>query len=240
MRRRRSVWATLGLLVLLALAAGGSTGAMLRHEPTFYRQAEVPPGWQRTKQSAELLQKVLSLVEAAQSRGQWSETITDEQLNSYFAEDPRCVVLMDQKSEHFHDPRVVIERDKMLLAVRCGSGAISTVVSLEVDVWLPANETNVVALRLRGLKAGALPWSKQALLDLFSEAARKYNWDVTWHRDQGDPVALLRPRDTGNRPTIVLQRLELRQGHILIEGTTEVPAAAKLPAQFAALGAAGE
>jgi hypothetical protein len=239
--RRRSVWATLGLLGLLILTAGGSKGAMLRYEPHFYRQAEVPPGFQRTKQHSELLNKVTGLLEAAHTRTQWSETITDEQLNSYFAEDPLCIHLKDLRmSEQFHDPRIVIEPDRMLLAVRYGRGTFSTVISVEVDVWLPAKEANAVAVRLRGLKAGMLPWSKQALLEHLSEAARQFNLEVTWHRDQGDPVALLRPRDTGTRPTVLLQRLELRQGHILIEGTTELPANARqTPSQLAVLGGTG-
>jgi hypothetical protein len=243
MRRRRSAWATLGLLGLIVLTAGGSMGAMLRHEPRFYREAEVPAGVQRTKQSSELLQKVMNLFDAAHTPAQWSETITDEQLNSYFAEDPHCVSMMSDRRmpEQFHDPRVVIEPDRMLLAVRYGTGTLSTVISVEVDVWLPANEANVVAIRLRGLKAGMLPWSKQALLEHLTEAARQFNMDVTWHRDQGDPVALLRPRDDGTRPTILLQRLELRQGHILIEGTTEAPPNARaLAPQPAVMGGAGD
>lgn len=241
MRRRRSVWATFGLLVALVLVAGGSTGAMLRHEPRFYREADVPPGRQRTQQSSELINRVMALIEAVHTKSQWSETITDEQLNSYFAEDPLCLGQISDRRipDKFHDPRVLIEPDRMLLAVRYGHGSLSTVISLELDVWLPANETNVVAVRLRGLKAGMLPWSKQTLLDSLAEGARQLSWDVTWCRDQGDPVALLRPRDDGGRPQIVLQRLELRQGHILIEGTTEGPTNRPPAQQVTELGGTG-
>jgi hypothetical protein len=243
MRSRRNFWSASALLLGIVLVAGGTLAALVRHEPAFYRAAEVPPSQERKKLSFELLQKLISLDEDARTKTTWAETITEEELNSHFAEDPFCILFSDRRMpERFHEPRVVIEPEKMTLAVRYGSGTFSTVLSVEVDAWLPAHEVNVIALRLRGLHAGKLPWSTQSLLDHISDGVRQspLNMDVTWCRDRGDPVALLRPRDDIVRPTFLLQRLELCQGYILIEGTTELPANPKPAGSQVALRTGGE
>ncbi len=42
--------------------------------------------------------------------------------------------------------------------------------------------------------------------------------EITWFRHKGKPVALLRFQASKPRPTVQLQRLELREGMIVIGG----------------------
>jgi hypothetical protein len=99
----------------------------------------------------------------------------------------------------------------------------STIVSIDLGVWLAAKEPNVVVLELKGLRAGSLPISAQSLLERISEAARSQALEVTWYRHNGNPVAVLRFQPYQNRPTFQLQRLELGQGTLLITGRSLDP-----------------
>jgi hypothetical protein len=236
MRRRSFVYAVCAL-ALIGTAVAGTLAVLLRHEPAFYRQAAVPPGAERQKQSKEVLNKFFGLYDNISSKPQWSETFTEEQLNSYFEEDfQRTGPVEKGLPEGFSHPRVAIEPGRLRLAFRYGSAGLSSVVSVELRMWLVEKEPNVVALELRGLHAGLVPVSSQSLLEAVSEAARQLNLDVTWYRHEGNPVAVVRYRDEQTRPGVQLERLELRQGQLYIQGTGEaaLPAGRAFPPLAAA------
>ena len=75
-----------------------------------------------------------------------------------------------------------------------------------------------MALEIEGLRAGSLPIGAQSLLESVAEAARPHDIEVTWYRHKGNPVALLRFQASKATPTVHLERLELRQGTIVIGG----------------------
>ena len=72
--------------------------------------------------------------------------------------------------------------------------------------------------------------------EAISEAARQLNLEVTWYRHDGNPVAIVRYREEQIRPGLQLERLELRQGQLYIQGTGDGAAPAGRP--FAPLAAA--
>src|SRR5262249_18824491 len=153
--------------IFLLLTCGGATGLLLliRYEPRRYVLATVPPGPVRTDRSKEFCAEFSNLISAIGSDRDWYAQFTDEQINSYFDEhfvqqglDVRLL------PEGISQPRLVIERDKVRLAFRYGSGFWSTVISVDLRVWLARNEPNVVGLKLEGFHAGALPISAQSLL----------------------------------------------------------------------------
>src|SRR5438045_3414330 len=90
--RRRSFLYAVGALALIGTVTTTVLTLLLRHEPDFYRQAAIAAGPERKKQSAEVLNKFFGIYDNITSKPQWSETFTEEQLNSYFEEDfPRTV-----------------------------------------------------------------------------------------------------------------------------------------------------
>ena len=56
----------------------------------------------------------------------------------------------------FHSPRVAIDGDRLKLGFRYGEGFWSTVVSVELRVWLVADEVNLMAVEVCDLRAGRL------------------------------------------------------------------------------------
>jgi hypothetical protein len=234
--RRRSLLYAVCALGLISTAAAAALTLLLRHEPAFYRQATLPDGPERKKQSAELINKCADLINNLGSMPHWSETFTEEQLNSYFEEDFLRTCPVDRAlPEGFSHPRVVIEPGRLLLAFRYSQGPVTSVVSVELRLWLVEKEPNVVALELQGLHAGLLPISSQSLLEAISEAGRQLNLEVTWYRHEGNPVAVVRYRDEQPHPGVQLERLELRQGQLYIQGTGEAALPARVIPPLAAL-----
>jgi hypothetical protein len=235
---RRSVLVAVGIFLLLT--CGGATALLLlvRYEPERYVQATVPPGPGRTDLSKKFCAKFSDLISGIGSDRDWYAQFTDEQINSYFDEhfvqqglDVRLL------PEGISQPRLVIEPDKIRLAFRYGSGFWSTVISVDLRVWLARNEPNVVALKLEGFHAGALPISAQSLLERISEVGRQNGIDVNWYRHEGHPVALLRFQADQAQPTMQLVAVQLGQGVIEIKGRSNEPAPgrAELPPPTVAL-----
>lgn len=218
-----------------SLLLGGTTVAVLgtaaaalfflvRHEPDFYVKSAVPEGRERQVEAGGFISEFGMFVDKVQHEEPWDASFTEKAINSYFDESfvPSGVaerVLPEGVSQ----PRVVIEPDRLRLAFRYGTHMVTTVVSIDVRVWVAAQERNVVALELQGLHAGALPISAQSLQQQVTDMTRPQNIDVTWYRHKGNPVALLRFQADRTRPTVHLKQIELRRGFMIIRGSSSEP-----------------
>lgn len=224
---RKSIVLTVGILAVLL--AGGVTilVVLLRHEPAFYRDAEQSPGAVRRRYAGEFATEVMSLRTAIREARVWSGQFTSEQINACFAEgfssyesdEPEEKILPDDIT----DPRVCIDEDRLQLGFRYGRGLWSTLVSIELRIWVAAGEPNVIALELVSMHAGAVPITAQSLLEHVSEAARRKNVEVSWYRHRGNPVALLRFQGKRSRTTVQLEQVALESGHLLIQGRSVDP-----------------
>lgn len=219
-RKQRGVLVGAGI-VTVALALLGVGAGLVRCEPGFYRRLALPPGEERKQHSDEFTSAFVRLLSGIVDKSQWYGHFTAEQINSYFMEDFTRNGTMDQTlPDGIHDPRIALDQDKVRLAFRYGKEPWSTIMSIDMRVWLVPKEYNVVALELQGMRAGLLPISAQSILERLSEAIRKQNRsiDVTWYRLNGNPVALIRFQADKPVPTIHLQRLELTSGEMKIWG----------------------
>ena len=161
------------------------------------------------------------MVDTVSHRTKLDLCLTDEQINSYFAEDfTRSGVARRLLPEKISEPRVLLEPGKVRLAFRYGSGLWSTIITIDFGLWLCPEEPNVVALELQGLHAGSLPIGAQAFLDSLSEIAEQNNIQVSWHRypPTGNPVALLRFQSDSRDTSLQLQAVHVEQGTIVIRG----------------------
>jgi hypothetical protein len=216
---QRSVLLAVVLVLLLAAGVLATLAVLVRQEPEWYVVAAVPPGNERLAQSKAGKAELIKLYTNITKEREWDEQITDVQLNSYFEEDfiregYDKLVLPDDIGR----PRFVFEEDRIRLGFRYGRGVWSSVVSIDLRVWLPACEPNVVALELEGFHAGKLPISAQSLLEKVAEVGRKNGIDVNWYRNNGHPVALLRFQPDQPRPTFQLQAVQLSNHTLMIQG----------------------
>jgi hypothetical protein len=216
---RRSITLTIAIVVLLLGGTGSTLALLLRHEPAFYTRAAMPADAHRSRCSGEFVGELARLFAGISDKRQWDARFTEEQINSYCQEDFLKEHPDDRPlPEGISEPRVAIEPDRIRVGFRYGTGLWSTVVSIDLRVWLVAKEANVVALEFQGMHAGALPISSQSLLENASETARRHDIDPTWYRHNGHPVLLLRFQAGRSRPTFQLQQLDLQPGMLSIGG----------------------
>jgi hypothetical protein len=216
---RKSVTLTIAILVLLTGSVGTALAVLIRHVPGFYLRAVLPPGPHRSKCSGELVGELARLFAGINDKRRWDGRFTDEQINAYCQEDLLKEHADDQPlPAGISEPRLALEPGRVRVAFRYGTGFWSTVVSIDLRVWLVAKEPNVVALEFQGMYAGALPVSSQSLLERASETARRYDIDPTWYRHHGHPVLLLRFQAGRSHPTFQLERFDLQQGLLFIAG----------------------
>jgi hypothetical protein len=227
---RRSLAGALAIVALLVLSLGAVVAGMLRYEPRYHRRAETPPGKQRVEQSREFLTGITGMWSevamigkaGATTQKAWSQQFTfkDEQINSFLTEGfVQQGGLADRLlPEGISEPRVSFEPDVMHLSFRYKAKLMSTVVSLDMRAWVPPGEGNVLALRLDGFHAGAVPFKAQWLLDRLSEVARQNDVEVSWYRHEGHPVAILRFQANQPRPTLKLRNVRIEQGQLTVWG----------------------
>jgi hypothetical protein len=212
--------------IAIALLLVGGTGAvfilLIRNEPSEYQRASVEPGEERVAQSNTFFRDFTQLLtDAGNDSGDWEANFTDLQVNSYF-EEGFIHSGVDEKllPDGIRDPRVTIEQGKFRLMFRYGTGNFSSVITVELGVWLAGDEPNVVCLELLKFRAGSLPISAQSLLDRISDTLRRSNVEVTWYRHDGNPVAALKFSSDPQHSSVQLKTLRLEQGQVTIQGSS--------------------
>jgi hypothetical protein len=217
---RKSLVLALGIGGVIVGGTAGVLAGMICHEPEFYRRAEVPPGVQRRQWSNEFHEEMNNLLNGMINYKAWGARFTEQQINSYFAEEFLRQSAADKSffPEGISDPRVAIDANRIRLAFRYGKKSWSTILSLDLRVWLASGQPNVVAMEVEGMRAGSLPISLQSILERFSEAARRQDVEMSWYRHNGKPVALLRFAPGQREPSVQLLQLKLHPGTMVVQG----------------------
>jgi hypothetical protein len=211
-----------GMLLSVAIVALVVIGVLLHHVPNFYRMGVEPPGPERLKHSRECATAFQNIGMGIRNRYEdedWGGVFSTSQVNGYLQEDFIKGMGGDENlPDGFHDLRVSFELDRIRLGARYGTGFWSTVVSIDLKIWLVENETNLMGLEIVSLRAGGLPVSPQIVLNRITEAARRANIDVKWYHLKGNPVAILKLQADLRYPTIQLRELRIQQGQLIIRG----------------------
>lgn len=224
---RRSFAGALALVAVLIVSLGAGVAAMLRYEPGHHRDAERPAGNERLAQSQAFTKEFSNMVGEATLATQinkhdsWAEqfTFTDDQINSFLSEGFVQQGLSEKVlPEGMTEPRVAFEPDVIRLSFRYKAKLLDTVVSISLRPWVAPSEGNVLALRLEGIHAGAVPFKAQWLLERLSEVARQNDVEVSWYRHEGKPVAILRFQPNQPRPAIKLRDVRIEQGKLTVSG----------------------
>lgn len=205
--------------MVLALVGAFLLYRATQHVPEFYQQALRAEPVAQKQASDEMLQKTTDLAKNVKKKGHWEAIFTDAQINGWLAVDLQASHSNTLPPE-IRDPRVVIEPGQVQLGFRFVRGDWNTVVSLAVEPTMP--EPNLLALRIRRVRAGSVPLPLNRLLDEISKAVSRTDIRLEWRQADGDPVALLSlpsPRDT-NGKQVRIEAVRLGRGEIYVSGTT--------------------
>lgn len=211
--------AVLGLALLAIFFAG-----LIRYQYRWYSNAGLPPGMDREENSRKFISEMSELVQTMDQERVWYAHFTDLQVNSYLEEEfLQSGLAASLMPEGITQPRVFFDAERIHAAFRYGAGLLSTVITIDLRVWLAPQEQNAVVLELEGFHAGALPISARSLLEQVSEVGRSNGIGVSWYRDlnTGHPVAVLRFQEDQQRAKWVLDALQLDAGAITITGRSD-------------------
>jgi hypothetical protein len=199
-----------------------------QHVPEFYREAiSLDPDEQEPARD-EFVAQVTALASDLHRSGHWQSLFTDDQINAWLALELATNYPELLRGE-LHEPRISIRDKEATIACRYENAQVRSVLSLTVDAYL--QEPNVLALRIRKARAGALPVPLAQVLDGISRAALQLNLRLEWRKAKGDPVALVTlPRSRfGQTESLNLQAIELRDGEVFVSGTIGAPRTIESP-----------
>jgi hypothetical protein len=215
----RSLVVKIGITALALAGTVGSLVLVLKHERQVYLRGAIPPGQARLKHSKAFWLEFCELWDGLAYNRDWQATFTETQINSFFEEDFRRSGYADRLlPTGISEPRVAFEADRLRLGFRYGIDFWSTVVTIDLRVWLAPREPNVIALEIQGVHAGALPISPHTLLDQIKRFAERTKMEVRWYRFNNNPVALLRFPSDQPRPTAQVRQVQLHSGRLMLVG----------------------
>ena len=233
--RRRSIFSTLLILGVTFVAVFGLLGYLLKQEPQFYAGA-CRDGVGDQLAASELLTRFGDVQnDIRTTKAEWGSSFTATELNAFFREHlDRTDGLAELLPVGINSPRVTIIEDRLQIATRYRNAPfeflngdfLSTVLSVELKTWVVSREQNTVAVEVCGLWAGALPVSSQRYLDRVSDAARKWNIEITWYRNNGNPVGLLRFYADQTRPSTFIRTVKIADDKLTIGGRSLLDAIA--------------
>ncbi len=215
----------LTITTVVTLAAGGTVAWWLveqtRHVPEFYTRATKQRPEQTAEASRRMRADVKRLQEDAAKIGSWHAEFSDDEINAWLVEElPRKFPRLLARGAS--DPRVVIEEGRILAAVRYKDRRIDTVISCAVEVAL-TEQPNMLALKVTGLKAGALPLPLSKFQKGISKEAATGDIDVQWDLAESGPIALVTVPSEHPRYAIspvTVESVKLVDGRLQLSGHT--------------------
>jgi hypothetical protein len=214
----------LAVLCVLAMLLGGGLAWLLtavRHVPHFYADAlAVEPAVQQ-QSSDEMVRRSATLSNDVRRGGRWQAIFTAQQINGWLAVDLR-ENYPNAIPPQLRDPRVAIHQGEIILGCIYASPPIRTVLSLTADAYMQS--PNVLALRIRRARAGAVPVPLKDVVDKLVHAGEGTGCRVTLRQIDADPLLLLSfpAAENGDHGRIVhVDTIELHEGELYVAGSTE-------------------
>ncbi len=167
-----------------------STGIYLasRQAPEFYRLAlaKMFPTQNRAAMPCCIRPRPWPAICAVPANG--TRFFTAEQINGWLTVDvPKNYPKLFPS--YIADPRVGIENNQAQLAFTWHKAGLTTIVSLEAEIFL--REANVVAVRICRARAGLLPLPLAGFIADLTAAGREAGLQIEEEQVEGDPVLLL-------------------------------------------------
>jgi len=207
-------------LLLLGFAA---LGLALKQEPEFMtRETIVLPQADDPHLASVTQTKLLELQNALEhprpASGEWLIAFTTDELNAFLREDANQWNAVDPAIAPLHDLRASIDGDVISIGARNGKGLWSTVVWLELRTWLIPEEPNLVAIEIVSLRSGAIPLSKNWVMDRLTRWAGDRGAELNWYRGDANPIGVCRLRARLSQPDLLLKVLIVNDDRLSIGG----------------------
>jgi hypothetical protein len=210
----------LGAGIFLAIVAVIPVSAWfsLTYEPSYYREMVRLPHDQRQIRAKHFVAQSLQLRNDIVNEPTWEAVFSDQEVNAWLAED-LVTHFADQLPPEVHDPRVLFEMGRVVLAFHLDKGGVQSVITVVARPRIPTG--NTIELTLEKIRAGILPVPADNVLDRIIEHARLRGVDVQWQRRDGYPVVVMRYTPSLSREDVELEEVEIRSGQIRLAGRSD-------------------
>ena len=218
MKRRRAMLLS-GVIASLSACVAGAIYGAARHVPHYYAEALGAPAEARRELGERMIENAAALASGLRKEGKWQALFTSDEINGFLSTDLEKH-LPDLLPANVVDPRVRITPGRITVAGRCLGSAGDTVISIEAEAYV--KEPNVLSIRFRRARAGALPLPMATVLEGFTKAAAEAQLQLSWLQAKGDPVAIVRlhPARDDHDTLYQLETLELGDGEMFVAGRT--------------------
>ena len=224
---RRRKWVRRLCIGLAAMAVGAVFGGYAVYRsihwvPSFYAQQLTVENEVLVEKGQQMEQGVQELHQEVQDEGHWEAVFSEEEINGWLAVElkekfPRML------PHRIRQPRVSLSRGLTKFACQYDSPDLQAVLSLDVNVSM-SEEPNVVAVRVKRARIGAVPGLMQLAIGHISNAAIRARIPLRWTEVDGDPLALVTIPDDmvlkGHR--VHIDALNVEEGAVYLAGRSEV------------------
>jgi len=223
----RTVAALVGMVLVTTALLGGYVFQAVRQVHPFYQAALDIDHQTLANASQEMESRVAALYSDLQQQTKWQAVFSDTEVNGWLA------VTLGEKytdllPEGVVSPRIAFTAGEVVAGFRYQDDHWDTVISVRAEAFLA--DADLLAVRLRGAHAGALPIPLSKIVKYVTTAAREQGWALRWTQQEGDPVALL-PLEGVLSTASERRRLEvieLHDGELFLSGKTIAAAEAEL------------
>ena len=217
--RKRKIW-----IFLVALLLGLGLFLVYRaakHVPEFYRQAIVSSPEQQHQFSEEFKKQLADLQSEVEKNQRFETILSEDQINGWLA------TTVAQQHAHrlpkgMREPRVAIQDGEVRVGCHFRRGKLDSVVWLIADLDL-TEENNTLEIRLRGLKAGLIPFSIERFQEQVTVSLRRAKLKFHWVAGAEELTARIQlpERFEGLAGKAVhFEKIELQAGRLLFSGRT--------------------
>jgi hypothetical protein len=201
---RKPATITVGLILLLALLAGGLT-LSLKYQPSFYQTAlaDSAPPEVRREQAKVFVQTTLQLVDGIRHEDRWSHEFSEDAVNGWLAEE-LPVKYSEWMPPEVSSPRVKFEKGTLFLAFQIRHGMWKGVVNSKVRPWVSG--PNQLALEIQSARIGLVPVPVDELLGELIKNMSSAGWRLQWRNNGKQDVLVVSLDDdfsaNGERPVL--------------------------------------
>lgn len=215
-KTKRLMWA--GIILAVVAATPVAAWLSLTYQPSYYRAMVLQSREQRQGKARKFVAQGLQLRNDIVNEPTWEAVFSDQEVNAWLAED-LVTHFADHLPPEVHEPRVLFELDRIILAFQLKQGSIDSVITVVARPRVPAG--NTVELTLEKIRAGILPVPADGVLDRIVDYARYMGVDVEWMRRDGYPVVLIRYTPNLQRDDIQLEEVQIRTGLLRLAGRSD-------------------
>jgi uncharacterized protein YpmS len=216
--RKKKKWRWVCIILAVVAAAPVVIWLSLTYQPSYYRAMVLQSHEQRQGKARKFVAQGLQLRNDICNEPTWEAVFSDEEVNAWLAED-LVTHFADQLPPEVHEPRVIFELDRIVLAFQLQQRGVQSVITVVARPRVP--EGNTVELTLEKIRAGILPVPADNVLDRIVEYARYLGVDVEWTRRDGYPVVLIRYTPSLERDDVQLEEVQIRTGQLRLAGRSD-------------------